>query len=916
METTGLPLVLTKLCVPAARLQTIHRAHLVEQLNHTAGISLILVCAPAGYGKTTILAEWGQDLIQRGISIAWYALDPSDDDAVPFASYLVASLAKAIGPHNGFSRILQILRKSTELDFHKVLPALINIIVSINRECILILDDYHLISAPAIHSMIAYLIEHLPGNMHIAIGSRSDPPLPLARLRARGQLLELRADNLRFSLDETRMFLNDMMRLELSPEGVDSLKRRTEGWIAGLQLAALSLAGRSDRESYLYTFAGSHRYLVEYLFEEVLARQEEEIQAFLLCTSILDRLCGSLCDAILGSPVGSEAILERLERSNLFLVPLDDLNCWYRYHQLFREFLETRLNKTYPGSQTRLHRVASEWLAANGSMREAAQQVFESQDWDFAAAFVEQNGFPMLAKGEISTVYEWCSALPEEIIRSHPGLNILLSWALVFGFRRKDRKTIEKRLQQAEQEAAVLTDRERGRFLIDEAAVVRMFLTLTPDPEANPQEQIAIAQRVLDVHPTGGTGAILTIGFAHMALQDAGAGIRAMENARQIGYRIPLYLGVFESTFYLAHLAHIQGRLQHAADICLQEQAEIARLVPHTEQEVPAIGFFDVALGAILLEQDHLKEAERELQHGLDLLGSGSNPFVLMTAHITLFRLKEIQRHSSEALSSLNYLEEAWPDIAFCTQGLRVRHALRVMPKDPGVLAECAAWSQRFTSSIDNNAYLPGIGPFGAAEAYYLAYLAWAEIQIALGNSQPALAYLQKQLDRASMNGLNNRVIELSLLQSLGWQAEGDKPRAWAALEHALSIALPEGYIRSFDQGPAFTQLLVEAAKQGVHREYVERILNSIGETETLIPEKEGPVTHFAQMPFGESLSDREMEVLRLITQGATNHEIAEQLVITEGTVKSHINHILGKLDAHNRTEAVARARRLGLIEI
>ncbi|MGE5221450.1 MAG: LuxR C-terminal-related transcriptional regulator [Omnitrophica WOR_2 bacterium] len=913
MVTLSSPLVLTKLSVPIARPQIVRRAHLVEQLNAAAGAKLVLICAPAGYGKTTLLAEWSQHLIQEGSAVAWYALDPSDDDPVLFASYLVASLAQALGPRSRFSRIVQILRTSTELDLQKILPSVINTIVSADRECILILDDYHLISSPAIHSALAYLLERLPGNMHIAIGSRSDPPLPLARLRARSRLLEIRANDLRFSPDETNKFLNDVMRLELSPAGVDTLESRTEGWIAGLQLAALSLSGRSDREFYLSTFTGSHRYLVDYLFEEVFNRQEEEIQAFLLSTSVLERLCAPLCDAISGSFQSSEAILAKLERSNLFLVPLDDQRSWYRYHHLFREFLETRLNKTRPERQNELHQAASDWLAANGFPREAAQQAFKTKDWDYAAAFVEQNGFLMIAKGEFSTVYEWCSAFPEETVRSHPALSILQSWALVLGFRRKDRNTIEERLKQAEQAAAALADRERGRFLIDEAAVVRTFLLMTPDPAANPQEQIALSQRVLEVHPTGGVGTMLMMGYAHMALQDAGVAIRALEDVRQIGYRIPLYYGVIESTFHLARLAFIQGHLKDAAHICLHGRAEIARLVPHAEQELPAIGSLDVVSGEIYLEQDHLEEAERELRHGLELFGTGLTPYFLMIAYTALFRLKEIQGHSTEALSYLDQLEEAWPDIAFCTQGLRVRHALRTAPQDPAVLADASAWCQRFTSSTSNDGFLPGIGPFGATEAYYLAYLAWAQVLIVTGKPQAARSYLERQLDLAKAHGLTSRGIELSLLEAQAWRAEGDDRRAWQVLEEALEAAQPAGYIRIFDQGATLTRLLVEAARGGICCEYIGQILAVTGKIETLNQGRQAG--HFAQTGLIEYLSEREMEVLRLMAQGSSNHEIAGQLVITVGTVKSHINHIFGKLEVHNRTEAVARARGLGLLE-
>jgi LuxR family transcriptional regulator, maltose regulon positive regulatory protein len=953
MEELVSPLVLTKLRVPAVRPRMISRARLVDLLTPENGASFVLVCAPAGYGKTTLLAEWAQWLMKNGTAVAWYALDPGDDDPIPFSAYLIASFIQALGPIPELAQIAQLLQSSPEIEMQRILPIIINAIVSSDRECVLILDDYQLISSPAIHSALAYLLDHLPEDLRIAVGSRSDPPLPLARLRARGQLLEVRTAGLRFTRDETEQFLNQVMRLELSAQGIAELGERTEGWVAGLQLVALSLLGRGDKEQVIASFTGSHRFLVEYLMEEVVNRQPEEVQSFLLSTSILERLCAPQCDAILNwgargqgstgdvkgavSPAplhpGSLAqeILEHLEHTNLFLVPLDDEQIWYRYHHLFRDFLETRLKRTQPERIHLLHRAACEWLAANNLLREAARHTFQTQDWEYAAAFVEQHSFTLITHGDMATIYEWCSAFPEEVMQRHPMLCLQQALALAYGSRRQNRARVGARLQQVDQLMLTMVDSQLARGLIDMAGVVRTFLAFAPDPAADPRELLALARSMLDAYPDGDAGqfsGLLLTGYAYLALHEAQAAEHAFETARPIALHERMYFGVVESTFHLARLAHSQGQLRRAAEICRQGQADIAAVLAHPERELPALGCLDIALGCVLLEQDQLDEAEGHLHHGLDLMGWGMNaapfmnPYYLMTAYISLFRLCEIQGRPAEAMKYLDRLEAVWPDMAFCTQGLRVRHALRTAPEDPDVLADASGWCQRFVSSIGNDVFLPGIGPFGAAEAYYLAYLAWAQIQIALGNPQPALEYLQRQFDRAATNGLKNRVIELSVLQALGWRAEDDRPRVWSALEHALSAALPEAYIHTFNIGPSLTQLLceadlpVEADQRGIFKEYIDRILAAKGMPEALGLGREGSAARSAQTPYGESLSERELEVLRLIAQGATNHEIAEQLVITVGTVKSHINHILGKLNSHNRTEAVARARGLGLLEI
>jgi LuxR family maltose regulon positive regulatory protein len=920
MDTLSSPLVITKLHPPANRPRVIPRARLLNLFDPESGKSFVLVSAPAGYGKTTLLSEYAQSLLGSDIAVAWYALDPSDNDPITFGLYLFTSLIQAFGENPEMATISQRLRVVTEIDLQTILPSVINFMASSERPCTLILDDYHLISSPAIHSAVAFLLEHLPQNLRVIIGSRADPPLPLARLRARGNMIEIRTADLRFKMDETRLFLNEVMDLGLSTDGVVALEERTEGWIAGLQLAALSLAGQMDKEGYIASISGSHRYLVEYLLEEVIDRQPPEVQNFLLATSILERLSAPLCDAILGENFDSAAILEYLERANLFVIALDEQNCWYRYHHLFGNFLQTRLQKNQAEYIPSLHRAACEWLAEHGDLREAARHAFQVGDWEYTAAFVEQHGFTMVIHSEIAALYEWCSAFPEEVMQNHPALCLHQCWALVFSFQRQNRSKVEARLRQADEAIAMMADKQQARDLAEHAAVVRSFLVMAPDQNADPREQLARAQNMLSDYPDGDPGqfsALLLMGYVYMALADTKKAIEVLEKARQAALNGRLFYGVVESTFHLAQLAHHRGRLHAAAELRRQGWEDIARFLDNPEQELPALGCLDIALGCVLLEQDRLDEAEQYIQQGLDILGWSANPYYLLTAYIALFRLDEIRERSEAALARLVRLEQTWPDISFCTRGLRICHALRNKLPGGNWLAEAEAWFDSFP--LTDETPLPGMGPFGAAEVYYLAYLARAEVQIAAGRIQEALAYLERQLKLAVANGLIGRVIELSLLEAQAAWVEGDGQRALQALERALVAAQPAGYLRSFDQGSALTVLLVEAANAGICRDYVERILAAVSAPkyrEVTCFETAVRSSQTAGMCVIEELSERELEVLRLMAQGATNQVIAEKLVITVGTVKSHINHILGKLGAHNRTEAVARARRFGLISI
>ena len=942
--TMSFPLVLTKLLVPAVRQRVILRARLQDLISAEKHPGLILLSAPAGYGKTTLLSSWAKSAQSTGTAVAWYALDSLDNDPLTFGSYLAASLIQALGPITELTQITQRLRSTPDMDLTQVLPVVINAVLAANKECTLVLDDYHLITSKAIHNAIIYLLDHLPQTLHVLIGSRIDPPFPLARLRARSQLFEIRAADLRFQLDESAQFLNGMMQLDLSPQAVTALEERTEGWVAGLQLAALMLSGHADKEKiigdkdFVTSFTEGHRYLVEYLLEEVVNRLPERHQRFLLATSILERMSAPLCEAVTCATNISgdaqdnippdSAILEQLEQANLFIIALDDQGYWYRYHHLFREFLFAQLKKAMPECIPQLHRSACEWLAANNFLQEAAKHAFLTRDWEYAAAFVEQHSFTMIVHSDLATIYEWCSAFPENVMQKHPLLCMHQCWALALSFRKQYKERVEARLHQAEAAYLTLEDSTRVSELKEIAAIIRIFLAMAPDRLADPREQLKISLDMINAYPDGDPGqfsGLLTAGYAYLALHDAKNSSSALEKAGLCARSGQLFFGIVESAFNLANLVSSQGRLDRSIEICRQAQVDLAALLPEPEQALPAMGCLDVVIGCNLLEQNHLDDAESSLLRGLGLIGLGTNPNYLLMACIAMYRLRIIQNRPTEALQFLSRLETSWPDVAFLTRGLRVLHAVQNQPDAFQSRVESDAWCNEFMPA--KQPFMPGMGPFGAAEAFYRTFLIWISLKIAAGDLNEARDQIGLMLKLAEDNNLVTRVIELSLRKvELYLKADPtaeNHTKAERALDCALSLASRDGFIRIFDRGPLLTHLLVETCPSSPHREFIGRILAVVAANEITstglpgktLPEGTDSTPRSPHQPFMEPLSARELDVLCLIESGATNQEIANHLVITVGTVKSHINHILRKLGVSNRTAAVAQARELGFLK-
>ncbi|MHC1784853.1 MAG: LuxR C-terminal-related transcriptional regulator [Anaerolineaceae bacterium] len=918
MDNQAFPLIQTKIILPAQRPKMIIRAHLMSGAVDHPYNNLILVCAPAGYGKSTFLTELSHIFQNQGWAVAWYSIDLDDDRENLFGAYLFQSIIQTLGTDSILNQSGQLIRSSAAVDLTSLMPSLINAIAASGSKVMLVLDDYHFIRNPAINRAMAFLIEHIPDNLRLVIGTRSDPRFPLARYRARGRLIEYHSSDLRFNLEETGKFLREIMKLDLSPEIIHHLEERTEGWAAGLQLAALSMT-RLKNTCVLFTgFPIGHRYLVNYLVEEVFDGLTEVQKNFLLSTAIFDRLSASLCEAVLGSESGNTAILQELEQNNLFIIPLDENGTWYRYHHLFRDFLLSRIKKDGRGNARDLHCRACEWLSENGYLREAANHAFNSGDWEFAASFVEKHSFEMIIQSEIAALAEWCARFPEEVILRHPLLAVHQCWGWVFSFRRSDRERIEARLKQAKQSAERSGNERIAKEVHENEIVIRQMISMTPDPAADPKNALFKVEKILktySVEDASQFSFLLNVGYIHMAMNEVGKAEEAFTKARGIALEEKLFFGVVESSFQLARLIHVRGNLKIVVEFCDAALAELKILLGESGIRLPGMGCLDIAAGCALFEMNQIAEAEERLRHGLDLVGWGMNPYYFFIANITLYRIYQSQDLSAESETCLSNLETIWPDISFLTKGLRILSKLGQNNNNRIYINHAQEWSEDFLAICGDIENMPGFGPFAACEIYYLAAVTWLRVQITLGNGNKAEHILDKYLNLAQSKGLRDREVELSLIKMSTQKFDQYGSVNFDRFTRVISDAIDEGYFQVFIQEEAVAGFLEQTAKLGIRREIILELLGEIAHRKGSSQKSDWTTGKTSAADQISPLSKREKEILILLERGESNQAISDSLVITIGTVKSHLNHILAKLDAENRTQAVARARELGLFD-
>jgi LuxR family maltose regulon positive regulatory protein len=910
------PILRTKIQTPRLRPQRVERERLIQRLRETAFARLTLVSAPAGFGKTTLLAAWAQDV---GCPVAWLALDEADNALERFLRYLAAALDKAV-PGSG-AVALALLSVPQPLQPEAFISALINGLADFPNPLILVIDDYHLIATSSIHTALEFFLDHLPDCLRVVIAGRSDPPLSLARLRARGELVELRGADLRFTSAEAADFLNQVMGLRLTAEEVEAVETRTEGWIAGLQLAAISLQDRPDTERFLRVFTGSHRYVLDYLVEEVLRRQSEEIQQFLLQTSILERMCAALCAEVMGearvvngkktalpnhqsliSTPASSSILSYLERSNLFLVPLDDEGQWYRYHRLFADLLRFRLEQTQPDLLPGLHRRAAAWFERSQLPVEAVQHYLAAGDLAPAARLVEQDGQNLLAQGQVVRLMSWMDSLPPAVFDTLPRLHVMYAWGLI---TTGQLDLLDVHLDQAKQKLRKLL---AGQMLpASDATPEEVFGQITSTRaivatlKKDYREAIRLTNLALEAERKSGVDSGMSaslqigLGVAYRAIGDTIRAEQAFAESAENSLAIHNYAVGITALCNRGDCWLEMGDLA-LTELCYRKalavQEEIGALVPLTSL---AYG----GLSELAYERNDLDAALNLIRSAVQMDEQWGSPEIRTLNQARLARILMERGEIAAGWQALSHAEE-------------MAREKPLNPFDQGILEtfEVSLWLHYGKTDLVT-AWLEQNPPGLPAEITYFDEpkpLATSEVLVVLGlregspaRLEQALALLEPLIQVMRSRGQNGWMIPALILHARASFALGRPDQALAQLEDALQLAAPQGYLRTFThQAQDLAEILRLARPTTRCPEYVDRLLAAFPAP---------PPQTAAQPETGGLLSPRELEVLRLVVRGLSNTQIADQLVLAPGTVKRHLHNIFEKLDVTTRPQAIAKAR-------
>jgi len=886
-----------KLYVPRVRPDNVRRERLYGRLGRGVGRELTVVTAPAGFGKTTLLADWSR---RTELPVAWVSLDERDDDPVRFLLYVISAIETI---YEGFGESSRAFLASlpTQEELEPVLTALSNEILELGSDFVLVLDDYHAIRSETIHEALAFLLDHSPPPMHLVVAGRTRPPLPLSRLRARGKLTELGAPELRFTLDEAADFLGRTMGLSLTGEGVAALEEETEGWIAGLQLAAHALKGREAEMHPVEPLSGNARHVFDYLADEVLSGQPEDVRKFLLETSIVETLSGPLCDALTGTSGGGE-MLERLDRDNLFLVPLDEEGRYYRYHHLFASFLRERLGREYPDMVLELHHRAGHWYEDDGCLPGAVEHALAAEDFAWAADLIQKETGMRRRYVDASLLLRWLRILPDSLVRDRPQLCLLYAWALAHS---GELEAAERRLRDAEEilrlgDGAELSGEEST--MLGEICIIRARIAAMRE---NAPLTTELSNRALEVLPQDELhlrgDVALDLGHAYCSLGDLESASAAFARAAATGRAADDLRTALFALRYQASLELSRGRLGEAEDLLLEGR----RLAESRDEEVPSVvGIIHTGMGELLYERGELEEARWLLETGIEYGRQSGEAKILVYGYVNLAR---VLMAGGDAAGAHALIKEAG----------------RLTPRWPLIWA----WQARFyLTQGDVQPAARWAREYGATQDYlnyprHFERITMARVQLAEGRTDEALDSLCALHESAVAEGRMAHAIELQALLALASERRGETERALGHLQRALELAAPEGFVSVFvDEGPPMAALL-ESLIRGPRNDgsyapdgYAGTLLERFAAEKGFHDSSGNGASRRSRAPGIESLSEREIEVLELVAAGLSNAEIAGELYLSVGTVKAHVHHIFGKLLVRNRSQAVARARELRLL--
>lgn len=881
-----LTLLPTKYFLPSIPSGYIARPELFQQLDGSRAHLLTLVSAPAGAGKTTSISAWAHSAHDKGELIGWLALDEKDNNASLFISYLIASLEEggvvmdAVDPSPGS---LGHTQEQTTPD------ELIQGILPLNKEIILILDDYHLVQNAQVHSTLAYLLEHAPTHLHFILITRSDPPLPLARLRVAGQLLEVRMDQLRFSEPEAAQFLKQASGLQLSAEDVFILNRRTEGWIAGLQMAAISLRGRTDPQDFVNAFAGSHRYIFDYLLEQVLSRQSPEVNEFLLQTSVLERFTASLCDAVTGKVGTAQTLLNSLERANLFLVPLDEERGWYRYHHLFSDLLRLILERNHPGLAPQLHRQACQWYQQQGILPEALQHALAAGDSELAASIVSENVLALVDHAEILPILSQIEAIPKESHQSYPWLELAHAWGLAYtGQNNKAGLLLDRAEAHLQGVGVEKRDKASGHI-----AAVRGYLAWTGGDQT--EEAVALSEKAARLLPEEDTAVralnLTTLGNALIQSSDDPRSIQVLEQALHLAQQAGnVHVGMLAASG-LAYSCMLLGRWQQARQLC-EDSIRLAET--HQRQFFQPLTTSASAYAMYSrywLENGEFKEALHLARKGAALSHLwGQVDTIMMCSQYLVY-----------ALSFSGLLDEA---------SQAIREARQIASQGP-------AWHMRTVDyvelqiALDSDQQEPGqLGQtLRRIQGTYAQMPALIKVRVLLKQNLPneALSLLERE-DTAGYG--HYRQIWYWIEKALAFHQKNDLPQACSSILKAIALAEKDNLqVHFLREGAYMEQLLRHARNRAGSPVFINRLIAVFEARKGL-----SPMATPVKDPLIESLSERESEVLGYLNSYLSTPEIAQVLVVSTNTVRTHIKNIYNKLGVHGRSAAIRRARELALL--